>query len=153
MRHVTVRFLEPSEHKGAGVRFYETQGYEGGIAVADIPLGAWEDEELVGLVRLAPEQGLHLLRGMFIHARVQRQGIGTRMLIQLQPRMQHASHWLVCPDRLNAFYGQVGFHPVDTHVTPPHLLARAARYQTEARGTMNVLRRPPASEGSWLTGP
>ena len=136
--------LRPDQ-RDAGVAFYESQSYHGGIAVEDFALGAWDGGRIVGLVRLAEEHDVNLLRGMFIDASYQRQGLGTRMLEALTPEMELTTHWLICPDRLNDFYARVGFQPAPVDERPPHLVVRAAKYQQVARGTMNVLRRPPAN--------
>lgn len=146
MDDADLRALRADERE-LGIAFYESQGYGGGIADGDAALGAWQAGRLVGLVRLVQEQGLRILRGMFIDASCQRRGLGTRMLDELVQDL-HEACWLVCPDRLNGFYAHVGFQPVASADSPPHIVTRMAKYQETTSSTMNVLRRPASQTGS-----
>ncbi len=60
--------------------FYAERRYGGGIRPEDAVVLAERDGELVGIVRLAAEEGVVVLRGMQVHPRLQRQGIGRRLL-------------------------------------------------------------------------
>lgn len=61
-------------------RFYVDRQYGGGIRPQDTVLIAEQEGELVSIVRLAPEQGTTVLRGMQVHPAFQRQRIGTQWL-------------------------------------------------------------------------
>ena len=60
------------------LKFYAERRYGGGIRPEDALLLAEHDGELVGIVRLTTEEGVVVLRGMQVHPRFQRQGIGKR---------------------------------------------------------------------------
>lgn len=140
MDALELRYLTPDDH-AAGVRFYESQGYAGGIAAGDRTLAAIVGTRIVGLVRLAEEEGVLLLRGMFIDASAQRRGIGRRMLARLAQRIGDTTCWLTCPPHLSEFYGLIGFQPVAYAEAPPHLAARSKGYEAE-HGAQGIMRRP-----------
>ena len=62
------------------LNFYAERCYGGGIRPEDAVLLAEHDGELIGIVRLTTEEGVVVLRGMQVHPRFQRQGIGKRLL-------------------------------------------------------------------------
>ena len=62
------------------LKFYAERRYGGGIRPEDAMLLAEHEGELIGIVRLTPEEGVVVLRGMQVHPRFQRQGIGKRLL-------------------------------------------------------------------------
>jgi N-acetylglutamate synthase-like GNAT family acetyltransferase len=62
------------------LKFYAERRYGGGIRPEDALLLAEHDGELIGIVRLTTEEGVAVLRGMQVHPRFQRQGIGKRLL-------------------------------------------------------------------------
>lgn len=146
MAGIEIRLLEASEHADA-VRFYEAQGYTGGIADADTALAAFDASQIVGVVRIAPEHGTQLLRGMFIDAAYQRRGTGLRMLHALAAHMTDADCWLTCPPHLYGFYGSIGFAPVADADAPPHLAERAEGYRA-LHGPQGLMRRAPGGRAS-----
>src|SRR6266704_1969885 len=60
--------------------FYATCGYGGGISQADTVLVSRIRGQLVGVVRLCPQEGVVVLRGMQVHPAFRRQGVGSRLL-------------------------------------------------------------------------
>src|SRR6266496_5491881 len=60
--------------------FYATCGYGGGISQADTVLVSRICGQLVGVVRLCPQEGVVVLRGMQVHPAFRRQGVGSRLL-------------------------------------------------------------------------
>ena len=68
------------------LNFYAEQRYAGEIRSEDTVLLAELDSELVGIVRLALEEGVVVLRGMQVHPRYQRQGSGKN-----SSRLSHTS--------------------------------------------------------------
>jgi GNAT superfamily N-acetyltransferase len=65
-----------AEDISRAVNFYAERRYGGGIRPEDAVLLAEYDSELIGIVRPTPEEGVVVLRGMQVHPRFQRQGIG-----------------------------------------------------------------------------
>jgi len=55
--------------------FYATCGYGGGINQADTVLVSRICGQLVGVVRLCPQEGVVVLRGMQVHPAFRRQGV------------------------------------------------------------------------------
>ena len=62
------------------INFYAERRYGGGIRPEDAVVLAEHDGELVGIVRLTTDGSVVVLRGMQVHPRFQRQGIGKRLL-------------------------------------------------------------------------
>ena len=58
------------------LNLYERVGYEGGVADEDTTFVARVDGAIVGAVRLSPERGLFVLRGMYVDE--DRRGRGHR---------------------------------------------------------------------------
>ena len=58
------------------LKFYAERRYGGGIRPEDALLLAEHDGALIGIVRLTTEEGVVVLRGMQVHPRFRRQGIG-----------------------------------------------------------------------------
>jgi GNAT superfamily N-acetyltransferase len=63
--------------------FYRDNDYRPSVSPADIFILAERDGVLCGVARLCEEEGVLVLRGMRVAAGVQRQGIGTRLLLHL----------------------------------------------------------------------
>jgi hypothetical protein len=57
--------------------FYASVGYFQAIAADCVVISAKAEDKIVGAVRLSPESGVLVLRGMRIAQSHQRQGIGT----------------------------------------------------------------------------
>ena len=112
--------------------FYDSCGYPGSIGDSDQMIVATLLSQLIGAVRLVEENGVHLLRGMYIADRCQRMGIGARMLKhfeELIERQQIMNIYLTCGAHLDDFYGQIGFKILtNPHDIPSFLAARSAGY-------------------------
>lgn len=64
--------------------FYRLTGYTGDVQFGDVVVGAWRGNDLVGVVRIATEEGVRVLRGMRVLLEFQRQGIGTEILGEIR---------------------------------------------------------------------
>src|SRR5437870_1821923 len=69
-----------AEDISRALNFYAERRYRGGFRPEDAVLLAERGGELVGIVRLAAEVGVVVLRGIQVHLRFQRQGVGKRLL-------------------------------------------------------------------------
>ena len=141
-----VRDAQPDDLAGA-LASYARNGYGGGIAPDDTVVVAERDGHVVGAVRLAPEQGLLILRGMFLDEPERGRGLGRRMLAHLLPHIRGREAWLITFPRLVRFYGEGGFRSVTPAEEPAFLRERAARYETE-HGPQVILRRPATGDGA-----
>ena len=136
---IDIRLAGPEDLEGA-LACYQRNGYSGGIAAEDRAFIAVCDGQIVGVVRLVTENGLLLLRGMFIDEAHRRRGLGRRMLAALEPHID-ADCWMTCFGRLVSFYGEIGFEAVPDEQAPPNLSARAAGYRKK-HGDQQIMFRP-----------
>jgi N-acetylglutamate synthase-like GNAT family acetyltransferase len=85
---------------------------------------AQDGQTIIGAVRLCQEEGHMILRTMQIDERYHRQGIGTRMLVVLEPLLEPAPCYCLPYAHLPAFYSKIGFQMMPVEQAPPHLYAR-----------------------------
>ncbi len=113
---------------GQITRTYESWGYSGGIKPEDTAWLALSGDELVGIVRVAPEKGTLVLRGMCIAEGWQRQGIGKRLLDAIAVWLENRECYCVPYNHLLAFYGRIGFIEIPADVAPAFLATRLREY-------------------------
>ncbi len=123
---------------------YRRNEYMGCIQPADDVLVAEHDGDIVGVVRLAHEEGHQLLRGMFVDEAHRGQGLGSRMITRLAERMADDVCWLIAGPHLVRFYGQIGFRLTEDAEAPAHMQERVASYR-DTYGPQCLLRRSPPS--------
>ena len=128
--------------------FYISCGYTGPVTADDLVVVARSESQIVGVVRLVREDGVDLLRGMYLSLSWQRRGIGSAMLkvfkdlatLQKLPRI-----YLTCGPHLQAFYGSIGFECVNQQNEIPGFLAeRSAKYARDV-GPQVIMRRVASS--------
>lgn len=129
--------------------FYAERGYGGGIAPDDTVLLAERGGDLIGIVRLAPEEGEIVLRGMQVHPSHQRQGIGLQLLAAVEGALGNRTCYCIPYAHLKDFYGRIGFAVVDPADAPPFLRARVEGYRVRFAGKEFLLmrREPPPDDG------
>jgi predicted N-acetyltransferase YhbS len=110
---------------------YARLGYRGGLEPADRLVVAEDGAGLVGLVRLAAEEGTTVLRGMRVLASHQRRGVGTDMLRAVAEELAGGPCWGIAYAHLKSFYARIGFREASAHETPTFLAERLARYRRE----------------------
>src|SRR5580692_5547056 len=103
---------------------YESLGYRQGIAPDDTVWIAEASGEPIGIVRIAPEFGVLVLRAMRIAEPWQRLGLGTHMLHVVAKWLSHRDCYCVPYSHLPSFYGQIGFKEIPPESAPPFLAAR-----------------------------
>ena len=118
-----------AEDRERALGFYAERGYGGGIAAGDTVILAEHDGHLVGIVRLAPEEGEIVLRGMQVHPSAQRRGIGTQLLAAVARELGNRSCYCIPYAHLREFYGGIGFATVEPPEAPPLLQARVDGYR------------------------
>ena len=111
--------------------FYDQFDYKGVISRDDTILTATEGHRIIGVVRICHEEGILVLRGMEVDPPLQRTGIGSLMLRQLDKVIGKEECWGISLGHLEKFYGQIGFHFVDTENAPLHLRERILNYRTQ----------------------
>lgn len=123
--------------------FYSQCGYGGGpISEEDLIFIAQLEKKIVGAVRLCPDKGFFVLRGMQVLAPFQHQGIGTRLLHicaeQLVDRICYCLPW----QHLRFFYQQVKFQEVLPVEVPVLLRERFDAYISRGMNIILMCRLP-----------
>jgi len=142
---IEIRVATPADRTRA-LAVYERWGYKSSVQPADSFFIAERGAEVVGVVRLALEHGVWMLRGMRVDPAEQRRGTGTRLLHALVSRLGDEDECYCVPfDHLLGFYGQVGFVEASLNGAPAFLVERIAGYR--ARGdAVTLMRRPALAE-------
>jgi len=124
-------------------RFYDGWRYRGEVRPEDIVLIAEQDGAIIGAVRLAPEHGTTVLRGMRVQPGSQRQGIGTRLLASAGAELKGPCYCIPYA-HLTGFYGHIGFRVLDPASAPDFLAERLAAYRAREDGNEYLLMHRPA---------
>ncbi len=146
MSLVTAR-LATSAEIGRALEHYAAWGYSGGVAPADVVLLAERHTEWLGLVRVAREGGVLVLRGMQVQPDARRQGVGTLLLGAVAAWLDDsgslsAACFGVPYVHLLAFYARADFTECALDEGPAFLTKRVAEYR--GRGLdVTLMRRPP----------
>jgi N-acetylglutamate synthase-like GNAT family acetyltransferase len=120
-------------------QFYRARGYRGGIAGGDTVLLAETSGQLIGAVRLAPEQGSIVLRGMQVHPDHQRQGVGSTLLARISDELGESACYCILYAHLVQFYAQIGFEVIEPTEAPQFLNERLASYRARGDGREYLL--------------
>lgn len=107
---------------------YERWGYKRGVAPGDTVWMAEAAGELIGVVRIAPENGSLVLRGMRIAEPWRRRGVGSAMLHVMGAWLGGRECFCVPYSHLTEFYGQIGFVEMAPTAAPVFLADRLAEY-------------------------
>ncbi len=109
--------------------FYASVGYFGMVTEDCTVFSAKCGDDVIGAVRLAPENGVLVLRGMEIAPPYRRKGIGTRMLREISKSIDSRECFCLPHAWLEGFYGIIGFAKIEDDDAPPHLRERLAEYR------------------------
>ena len=138
-----------AEDISRAANFYAERRYGGGIRPEDSVLLAEHDGELVGIVRLTAEEDVVVLRGMQVHPRFQRQGIGKRLLATVAQELDGRGCFCIPYAHLVGFYGGIGFRAIEPAKAPTFLRLRLERYQDRGDGNEYlIMRREGVQEAS-----
>ena len=123
--------------------FYATCGYDGGISQADTVLVSRICGQLVGVVRLCPQEGVVVLRGMQVHPAFRRQGVGSGLLSACIPFLNAGRTFCLPYTHLVSFYGGAGFSIVEPSELPAFLAARLSSYLASGQQVLAMCRMTP----------
>ena len=137
---VAIRIAQ-SHELGQVLAAYRAWGYGAGIAPDDITWVAEAAGELVGTVRIAPESGTLVLRGMQIAEPWRGHAIGRRMLSTVTSWLDGRECYCVPYAHLAGFYGRAGFVELALSAAPPFLAARLTEYRRRALKVI-IMKRP-----------
>lgn len=129
----------PSADFSKAQLFYESLGYNQKIDAQDQFFVAENEGQIIAQVRLAQEFDHWVLRGMQVKPQFQFQGIGTRLLKNLQASIVEPVYCLPYA-WLKGFYGQVGFKEVELKTVPEFLQQRCLKYQNEGAEIITMKR-------------
>lgn len=139
----TIRQAVPDD-LGRIRRFYAGWNYHGEVTADAVGFLAESSGDLVGLLRLEPEGGTTLLRGMRVQPAYQRQSVGTALLGVVADYLGNTACYCVPYAHLVGFYGQVGFVEVKVNDAPEFLRTRVAEYRGRGLDVL-VMQRAPQS--------
>lgn len=111
--------------------FYRLTGYTGDVQFGDVVVGAWRGNDLVGVVRIATEEGVRVLRGMRVLPEFQRQGIGTEILVEIRLLLNGTECFAIAYAHLKDFYGRIGFRDSNEQEAPAFLRLRINKYRAD----------------------
>lgn len=123
--------------------FYSHCGYGGGFKKEDWILMASSKSQLVGVVRLCPEQSVLVLRGMQVLKPFQHQGIGKQLLQACTEHLGNRICYCIPWTHLRLFYRQGGFEEVASDM-PDFLRERFEGYLKRGM-RVSVMRRLPST--------
>jgi predicted N-acetyltransferase YhbS len=110
------------------VAFLQAEGYKGAVEDLDRVFVATDGARIIGAVRLAPEHGVTVLRGMRVSRSFQRQGIGRALLASLDAVLQGSPCYCLAYRWLRSFYGIIGFREAQPADVPAFLAERYREY-------------------------
>jgi predicted N-acetyltransferase YhbS len=122
------------------IAFLRQQRYAHAVGPRDRFFVAELADEVVAVVRLCREEGVLVLRGMRVRSDLQRQGIGTQLLAELEKAIGAETCYCIAYRWLIAFYGQIGFRPSSADETPQFLVERHAGYVAAGQEAVLLLR-------------
>ncbi|MES2344655.1 MAG: GNAT family N-acetyltransferase [Chlamydiota bacterium] len=106
--------------------FYNTVGYLKKIEEGDRVIGAISQNRIIGAARISIEEDIFVLRGMQIALIFQRQGVGTRILNEVNFLIERDVCWCISYQWLEDFYNRIGFKKVPESQAPLFLQERIA---------------------------
>ncbi|MBI2047518.1 MAG: GNAT family N-acetyltransferase [Parcubacteria group bacterium] len=109
--------------------FYRSQDYNQEINQECKIIVAQIDDEIIGVVRVCPENGIRVLRGMQIKPEKQGRGIGSRMLCEIKKLLEGKDCFAIPYKHLEEFYGQIGFKKINEKEAPEFLDKRIIEYR------------------------
>jgi N-acetylglutamate synthase-like GNAT family acetyltransferase len=98
--------------------FYSQCDYGGDLSEEALIFIAQLEEKIVGAVRLCPNTGFFVLRGMQVLAPFQHQGFGTELLQACTEQLADQVCYCIPWQHLKSFYQQVGFQEVSPFKVP-----------------------------------
>ena len=120
---------------------YTAFRYSGKAEPKDTVILAERGSDLVGLVRGTVEQGVQMLRGMYVAPDTQRQGVGSALLRRFVELLGEHDCYCLPYTHLTGFYGADGFQPLAPEDAPVFLATRLTEYRKDGGDTL-LMKRP-----------
>lgn len=143
--------MEIAQNTGSEVRaqsgqFYESVGYSGKVKDSDIVISARENNEIAGLVRLCEEEGVLVLRGLYVAEKMRGIGIGKRLLQAGVESIGKKDCWGIPFRSLMSFYSSAGFSEHSDADAPSFLVQRRDEYRSRGLDVVIAKRERSHSE-------
>jgi hypothetical protein len=122
------------------MKLYAEAGYGAAINPADTVVVAKSFGQVAGVVRLCPEEGVTVLRGMQIKETFQRPGIGARMLLACEPYLEGRQSFCLPYAHLVTFYGAARFVVAGKAALPEFLAQRLSLYSAQGKDILAMRR-------------
>jgi phosphoglycolate phosphatase len=126
---IEIRKLTSADFEEAR-RFYESVEYVQKLDPENFYYSAFHNNDMIGIVRLAFENEVWVLRGMQVRAAYQFLGIGTRLIKALEADIPTKDCFCLPYKWLEKFYGQIGFRTTPYEDAPEFLLKRLREYKS-----------------------
>jgi len=108
--------------------FYRSVGYSHSITGTDRVVVATLKNQVVGVGRIAVEEGTFVLRGMQVDRSMLKRGIGKSILLELDRIVGGKECYCIPHGWLEKFYSIIGFKKIVTEEAPLHLQKRFLDY-------------------------
>lgn len=119
--------------------FYKRNGSKGTARKDDLFFVAYSGNQMIGCVRFCIEEGIPMLRTMYIDSSCRQQGVGRNLLKAFGEYLDknNIKNVFCLPyTHLEKFYGLINFKIVEAREVPKFLIDRAAEYAQ--RGTRTL---------------
>lgn len=143
MINLIVRPAAPWELNRAQA-LYSDWGYVGAITPGETVLLAEQAGQWLGMVRCVHEEGVLMLRGMWVAPKARGRGVGTQLLEAFVQRLEGQACYCIPHRYLIDFYERGGFVVEQPEVTPLLLKERLASYRLD--GDVVLMRRRPYAD-------
>jgi GNAT superfamily N-acetyltransferase len=110
------------------ISFYERCGYTGGAKQKDDVVIAKVDEKIIGAGRVCYEEGIVVLRGLYIGEEFQRRGVGKAILKELDKIIGDREAYILPYKYLGPLYSKIGFKEIELEEAPLFLQERRLKY-------------------------
>lgn len=104
--------------------FYNQVEYRKPIKDDDVVFGAFDNQSMIGAVRLENENGVRVLRGMQIHYKYAGHGVGKKLLRLFESELGNNVCYCIPFSWLENFYSCIGFKKIDSQLAPQFLQER-----------------------------
>ncbi len=123
--------------------FYQQCGYKGTIVGDSDVFYVTEQQNLIAALRLSPEQGVWVLRGMQVAKPYRGQHLGRHILQVVADYLSQQQRACYCLpfSHLTHFYAEAGFLPLAEDAAPPFLRERWQGYLAEGLN-ISLMKRP-----------
>lgn len=124
---IEIKIHLSSDIKSQADNFYKSCGSEGKVDSLDVLVVAYDDNEMVGLVRLCRENGFYVLRTMRVRESYQKKGVGLSLLRNFQDLIVSSKilkTYCIPYLHLESFYEKIGFKKITEENAPDFLIQR-----------------------------